>query len=557
MTLPRTVADVLSDHVTFQVECIDRMYLNVYIPQLQRALGLIGYLRGRLGCPVASTAPLQPITDAFVAGIRNFAAEHHIPIVAFTKGQRKDDVMHEHLARFTGTEGVLFIGRAQEKTQVFRTEKRRDRDDVAYPWIVKTTSMVNQWYCYCVDTDFGPFFLKFSSYFPYNAKLCLNGHEWAKRQAAQAGIGFEALDNGFAAVDDPHRLQTICDSLGPAQIDALLRKWLARLPHPFTAADQAAGYRYDLSILQAEFSLTQMLDRPVAGRIFFEQVLHDNLDIGRPDQIGLVFDRRILTRRRRPTPGIFRTRVITEGVTPSLHIDYKKSTIKQYHKEGRALRTETTINDTRDFSIGKRLHNLPALAQVGFNANRRLLHVQRLRHDPITGADSFHTVNDPLITSEGTRVPGLRFADPRVQALLAALCVFRLLPDGFANRDLRALIAPLLGRPAQTITAGHMTYDLRRLRLHGLIQRIPHTFRYRVTDTGLRHALFLTRLHDRVLRGVFRSTERPYGRAAFPARPYPLFSPERGPPMAWVESHRGSFRVRYRLDDGTIFTEHG
>jgi len=140
--------------------------------------------------------------------------------------------------------------------------------------------------------------VKFCSYFPYNAKLCLNGHEWAKRQAAKAGIGFTALDNGFAAVDDVAALQAICHRLGPQQIDALLRKWLARLPHPFSLADRAAGYRYELSILQAEFSLTQMLDRPVSGRVFFEQVIRDNLDIGRPDQVSLVFDRRM--RRRGP-----------------------------------------------------------------------------------------------------------------------------------------------------------------------------------------------------------------------------------------------------------------
>jgi hypothetical protein len=193
MTLPRSAADVLADHVTFEVECIDRMYLNVYVPKLQRPLGLIGYLRDRLGCPIASTAAVAPITEAFVTAIHRFAAEQDVPIVHFTKGQRKDDVMHDYLADFTATEGVLFIGRAQEKTSVFRTEKRRDRDGVSYPWIVKTSSMVNQWYCYCVDADFGPFFLKFSSYFPYNAKLCINGNEWAKRQAAQAGLGFTAL----------------------------------------------------------------------------------------------------------------------------------------------------------------------------------------------------------------------------------------------------------------------------------------------------------------------------------------------------------------------------
>jgi hypothetical protein len=395
MTVARSVGDVLGEHVVFEIECIDRMYLNVYVPGLQYAAGLVAYVHRQLGLPIASTAPLAKITDAFSAAVHRFARISAIPWVDFAKGQRKDDVMHEHLAGFTAEEGVLFIGRAQEKTALFRTEKRRDAHGDCYPWIVKTTGLVNQFYFYCVDADFGPFFLKFCSYFPYNAKLCINGNEWAKRQAAKAGIGFTALDNGFAAVDDPPTLQQICDRLGEDQIDALLRKWLAILPHPFTAADRAAGYRYELSILQAEFSLTQMLDKPVSGRMFFEQVIRDNLDIGRPDQVALVFDRKLIRRGPRATPGPFRTRVITEGVTPSLYADYKHTRIKQYHKQGRALRTETTINNTRDFEIGKRLTNLPALREIGFSANRRLLHVQRLGHDPITGTDALHTITDP------------------------------------------------------------------------------------------------------------------------------------------------------------------
>ena len=282
----------------------------------------------------------------------------------------------------------------------------------------------------------------------------------------------QPLDNGFASCDDVPAVQAICDSLGPDHIDALLRKWLAILPHPFAPEDETAGYRYELSILQAEFSLTQMLDRPVSGRIFFEQVLHDNLDIGRPDQISLIFDRRIIRKGRSKTPGRFRTRVITDGVIPSLHIDYKNTKIKQYHKQGRALRTETTINDTRDFGLSKRLTNLPALRQIGFTANRRLLGVQRLSHDPIRGAQAFTDLTAPIITDTGTRIPGLRFGDPRVHALLQALLIHRLLPHGFTNRELRTLIAPLLGTTTEHITAGKMTYDLRRLRAHGLID--PH-----------------------------------------------------------------------------------
>src|SRR4051812_22214995 len=259
------------------------------------------------------------------------------------------------------------------------------------------------------------------------------------------------------------------------------------------------GLRYECSILQVEFSLIQLLDRPVSGRVFFEQVIRDKLDAGRPDQVSLIFDRRVHRGRKRAPPGPFRTRVITDGVTPSLHIDYEHTKIKQYHTEGRALRTETTINDTRDFGIGKRLTNLPALREVGFCANRRLLGVQRLGHNPIRAAEAFTAVHDPIVTDEGHRIAGLRLGDRRAQALLQALLVFRLQPGGFLNRDLRDLLTDLLGRHPGEMTTGQMTYDLGRLRAHGLITRIPGSQRYHVTDTGLHHAMLLTHVQTRIL----------------------------------------------------------
>jgi len=510
MTVARSVADVLDDHVVFEVESIDRMYLNVWQPRLAYGGGVQGFFVGHRGYHYASTALMDPMTKAFVADIHGFVAARGLELVAFAKGQRKDDIAQEFLSKFTGEEGVLFVGRAQEKAGVWRTQRRYSASTGgSYAWLVRSSAFINFFYFYCVDADFGPFFLKFSTYFPYTAKLCINGNEWAKRQAAKSGIGFAPLDNGFASCDDVPALQTICDSLGPTHIDALLRKWLAILPHPFAPEDETAGYRYELSVLQAEFSLTQMLDRPVSGRIFFEQVLHDNLDIGRPDQVSLVFKRRIIRKGRNATPGRFRTRVITDGVIPSLHIDYKNTKIKQYHKEGRALRTETTINDTRDFGLSKRLTNLPALRQIGFTANRRLLGVQHISHNPIRGAQAFTKLTTPIITDTGTQIPGLRFGDVRVHALLQALLIHRLLPHGFTNRDLRTLIAPLLGTPTEDITAGKMTYDLRRLRAHGLIHRIPRTRRYQVTDTGLQHALLFTHAHDHLLRTGLAETTDP------------------------------------------------
>lgn len=498
--VPRSVAEVLAEHVSLEVECIDRMYLNAYVPKLQFVNGVVSFLRNHRGHPFASSALLEPISREFIAGIQRFAKEEEVPLVTFKKGQRKDDITQEHLKSFKATEGVLYVGRAQERTRVFRTEKRRNADTGAtYPWIVQTTAMVNHYYIYAVDEDFGPFFIKFCTYFPYNAKLCINGNEWAKRQAAKAGIAFEPLDNGFASCNDAKRLQSICDRLGPFHINRLLRKWLARLPHPFTSADRRAGYRYDISILQAEFSLTQMLDRPLAGRVFFEEVIRENIDIGRPDRISLIFDRRILTRGKHPTPGRFRTRVLTSGVTPSLHVEYKSTRIKQYHKEGRALRTETTINDSYDFGIGRRLCNLPALREIGFSANRRLLDAQRLGHDPVIGEQVFSEIAQPIVIN-GQRAPALRFGDPRVHALLAAIVIFRLQPEGFTNRQLRGHLTELLGLPPEQFGAGRMTYDLRRLRLHGLIERIPRTHRYQLTNYGWKVALFFARAYNRFIR---------------------------------------------------------
>ena len=235
------------------------------------------------------------------------------------------------------------------------------------------------------------------------------------------------------------------------KVDALLRKWLARLPHPFTAPDRQQGIRYDVSILQAEFALTQVFDRPAQGRVFFEEVVRENLDMGRPDHVQLIFNRRV----NRRTPSRYRTRVITDGVTPSLHVDYKHSRIKQYHKEGRALRTETVINDTYDFDVGRRLRNLEDLKKIGFAANRRLLGVQRLSHDCTLGADVLDELHRPVCI-DGQRASALRFGDRRVQALFAALLRFDLLPQGFRNRDLRETVAALCGLSPDDYGAGRI-----------------------------------------------------------------------------------------------------
>ena len=496
MSLACRVSEILDEHVTLTVEGLDRMYLNVYVPRLQSPEGVAGFFRSYRGYKYVSSALMDPISKGFVCAIEEFAIAGQIPLVTFRKGERKDDIAAEQRKSFVGDEGVVFIGKAQEKSPAFRTIKRTSPETgIKYPWIVRGSAMVNQYYFYIVDRDFGPIFIKFGSFFPYTAKLYLNGHEWLKRQLDHEGIAYEALDNGILSCADPVRVQQIADELDAEKIHALLHKWLRRLPHPFTAADREAGYQYDVSILQAEFSRTMVMDRPVTGRVWFEEVIRENLDLGRPDQVQLIFDRRVM----KTTPGRFRTRVLTRGVIPSIHVDYKNNRIKMYYKEGRALRVETTINDTRDFRIGKRLKNLPQLRKIGFAANRRLLDVQRISHDCAVGEDAWNAVVRPVRVGD-QRASALRFDDPRSQALFAAMLLFVFQVEGFASKQLRGPLAQLLGLDPASITQNRMTYDLRRLRLHGIIERIPRTHRYRLTPFGLRTSMFLSRTWCRLLR---------------------------------------------------------
>lgn len=471
--IEQNLRELLEEKVTLDIEGIDRLYLNAYQPMLQTGGGVSAFFRQHRGAVVASTTLMAPMSKSFIAAIRRFATNNDLDMVRFYKGQRKDDETKKRLKDFHQSEGVLYIGVAQEKFGAFRvTKKHNPKTGASYPWLYRSTVMCNQYYFYLVDEDFGPLFIKFSSCFTYTARINLNGHEYAKRQLKKEGITYAALDNGVLTCADP-----------------------ARLPHPFTHVDRAAGFRYQLSMLQAEFARTQVFDRPLCGRQLFEEVIRENIDLGRPEKVSLIFARRTTKR----TPGRFSTRVITQGVTPTLHVSYKTSKIKQYFKEERALRTETTINNTRDFYMGRLLKNLPALRKIGFQANRRLLEVETISQDCQLGNETFERVNQPQVV-DGQRASALGFGNARVMALFQALCLFMLLPAGFRNANLQAHVAQLMGHSPEQYAPGRMTYDLRRLRLHGIIVREAGTHRYRLTPEGIRICLFMTKVHHRVIR---------------------------------------------------------
>jgi hypothetical protein len=507
MTHVVTAGELLDGHTVLDVECLDRVYLNAYVPTLQSSGQVVAFMTQHLGKPIPSPALMEQIGSRFRRSVESYADANGIPWVRFGKNDRKISVMQPHIEAqaATGRSGVAAVGVSQEFQRVWSAYQRDTKAAAPQYTFAKADRRVTCYYFYLWDEDFGPAFLKVCAYFPYPAKIWVNGHERAKRQAAKAGIGFAELANGFAACDDPAGLQEICDRLQPGTIEVFAQRWLHRIPMPFGSRDRDAGYWRECSMRQVEVSRTVVFDEPCRARSFFEALIAGNLDLGRPENVEIIFGRRV----RCDTPGTFRTAVDRPVIDPDdkgvvVNIFYKHSRVKQYLKEGRAMRIETVVNCPRDLNCNARLPNLDELQGKARAINRRILEAERAGQATVLASPAFERIAHPSVTDDGRRTPALRFGDPRVTALAGALAATLTAATGITNKSLRALIAGLLHA---TYTPGQMTYDLRRLRLAGLIQRIEHTNRYALTPDGIKFAVFYTKLHNRLLRPLMAADQ--------------------------------------------------
>jgi hypothetical protein len=500
------ITDVLDGHVVLDLQCLDRIYLNGYVPQLQVGGQVVTFLTEHLGNRIPSPVLFKHIGDRFRESVRTFAESNGIPVLHLNTPDRTrwDDRKLDHVREYLDAAtqpGVVVIVVAQEVQKVFMGYRRPSKSGGAQFGFQKADRRVTVYYFYILDPAFGLGFIKICSYFPYPLKMWVNGHEWAKRQAAAEDLAFSELANGFATCEDPAHLQRLCDRLSPVKLQAFFNYWIARIPCPFTRADRLAGYWWQLSMRQIEVARTIVLDTPRQARIFFEALVADNIGLGRPAEVSVLFARRV----QRNTQSIFRSRVFTQGTQVRLDISYKHCRVKLYLKEGRALRIETVVNDPDELDILKGLVHLPEVQQVARQVNARVLTMLRVGQSCAIETALFERVSQPYVR-EGQRTGALRFGDQRVMALAGALCLTVHAVAGFNNRSLRALVAGLLGT---TYTSAQMTYDLRRLRLHGLVARFPRSNTYMLTRDGLRVAIFYTKVHDRLLRPLLVADKPP------------------------------------------------
>jgi hypothetical protein len=503
------INDVLEGHVTLEIECVDRILLNAYVPRLQVPGQVVRFMCEHLGQPIPSPVLFAKIGNRFRAEVRRFVAARGIPVLRLASpdrsrwDDRKVDHVRPHLEQAEREDrfGVVALVAAEEVQWVWSARNRARKPGATWLEFFKERRRVGAYYFYIHDPDFGLGFIKICTYAPYSARVWLNGHEWVKRQAAQIGLPFTALENGFAGCPDPERLQALCDTFAAEHVQAFFDRWIEQIPTPLNSEDRAAGYWWELSMRQVEISRTLVLDDPRRARSFFEALVADNIGIGRPEEVSMVFVRG----RGRPTKQPHRGRIFTTGTDVRIDFRYKQSRVKQYLKEGRALRVETVINNPNDLGVARRLHNLPALIEKARAVNQRLLMIERAGQSCAIGSALFERIHLPY-HREGQRTGALRFGDSRAMALTGALCCVLQALTGFTNKSLRGLVAEHLGH---TYSQGQMSYDLRRLRLHGLIQRVPHSNTYQLTSDGIRVAVFYTKLQNRLLRPLLDANKPP------------------------------------------------
>ena len=505
------INDVLEGHVALEIECVDRLLLNAYVPRLQVPGQVVRFLCGHLGHPIPSPALLGKIGDRFRAETRRFARDRGIPVLQLASpdrsrwDDRKLDHVRPHLeaAEREGRFGVVAVVVAEEFQRVWIARNRSEKPGVASLDFFWQKRRVGAYYFYILDPEFGPAFIKICTYGPVVREgLGQRARVGQTPSRPRRGSRSRRCPTGSRPAIGARTVAGDLRQLRPRARAGVLRS----LDHP---DPDAAHHRGSCCRV-----LVGALDAP--GR----DVPHDRVRRPAPRTIVL---RSAWCRTtsgsaapkksrwsspdscRRPTQHRYQTRIFTTGTEIRIDFRYKHSRVKQYLKDGRALRIETVINRPDDLDVKRRLQHLPELIDKARAVNQRLLMIEQAGQSCAIGSALFERIHQPY-HQEGQRTGALRFGDERATALAGALCTVLGAVTGFQNKSLRPLVAGHLDQP---YTQSKMSYDLRRLRLHGLIQRIPRKNTYVLTPDGIRVAVFYTKLRNRLLRPLLDADKPP------------------------------------------------
>jgi hypothetical protein len=484
-------------NIRMHYRCFDRILLNGIIQPFQQEERVVGFFNTYRRLYPVSRNVLRDIASQFHNWVQSRSQKWLAPILDAPAG-RRDEFVDRYFKR-AKVDQVTCILKAREPARILTAigsqKENRWHLELKQRW-------VEQYNFYLNDREWGRMFLRVCPYFPFSARLCLNQHHWLANRLREHGIRFEQPGNAFLNCSDPKALQKLADSLTAQDLIRCGQKWLAQLTPFFTERERRqAGVQHRLFFSQVEYCDNLVFSRRAALDQLGDRLLDANRTIGQPNKLTVIFGRKITQRHS----GKLQTMIEDLNLpNPVMRSHYKNGFIKQYVRDHRLLRTEAATNNVNDYNVGKAMENLPSLRQTLQSITDRYLDVQQDILESFVDRGQLRKLSEPTVLPNGKRLPGLKLDHPRQLALMQALVRFSHLAAGalFTTSELHADTAEALGVTVDDYKLGSLRYDLSKLRAKGLVEKIPHSRRYRLTAEGYRISVIYLKLFHSMLRSL-------------------------------------------------------
>jgi hypothetical protein len=484
--------------------CFDRILLNGLLQPFQqpeRVIGFFSFYRDQF--PV-SRKVLTEIADQFHHWVKNRSEKWAAPILEAPEGRRDEFV--EPYFRKAKPDQVVAILKAREPARIMTAigsvKENRWHLQLAQRWVIQYNFYLN-------DARWGRMFVRMCPYFPFSARVCLNQHHWLANRLSEEGIGFEKPSNAFLKCGNFARLQELADSLTAKDLLACGQKWLTAFTPFFTPRERKdAGCRHRLFFAQVEYCDNLIFHRRAALDALGERLLDANRTIGRPDKITVIFGRKITSRYR----GKLQTEIEDMHLpNPVIRSHYGNGFVKQYVRDHLILRTETATNNVNDYGVNKAVENLPKLREKLSAINDNYQNVQQDILETFIDRGQLRKLAEPTVLPGGKRIPGLKLDHPRQLALMHALVRFAHLAAGstFTTVELYPQVLDALGCSTSDYSLASLRYDLSKLRAKNLVEKLPHSRRYRLLSCGYSVSLVFLKLFERIYAPLTAGLLRP------------------------------------------------
>jgi hypothetical protein len=480
------------DRIRFAYRCVDRILWNGLIQPFQQPERVVGFFnRYRERSPVSQPV-LKDLARQYDHWVTGRAKDWHVPIVEPPAHRRRDDVVEPYFRR-ADPDQVVVILKAREPARILIAIGKDDRGHLesARRWVIQSNF-------YLLDREWGRLCVRVCPYFPFSARVCLNQHHWLANRLMADRIAFRQCGNAFVTCSAPTRLQPLANALMPRDLARGAQKWLRTFTPFFTPTERReAACQHRLFLAQVEYCDNLILQRRAALDALGDRLFDANRTIGQPTKLATIFGRKVTKRYRGKLETIIEDLDLPNPVIRRYDRD---GSIKQYVRDHLLLRTEATSNNVADFGVPKALEHLPRVREAMGAVTDRYLTVQQAILETFVDRGQLRQLAEPTRLPNGKRIPGLKLDHPRQLAVMHALVRFAHIAAGdtFTMRDLHGPTAAALDTTPDEYRLASLRYDLSKLRAKGLVERVPHSRRYRLLRHGYSICLIFLKLFERV-----------------------------------------------------------